>query len=42
MKKIKTKNVRKIKGELSMVRGYQLVGKMIEIAIPFAPARGKR
>jgi len=42
MKKIKTRNARKIWGEPFMVRGYQLVGKMIEIAIPFAPARGKR
>jgi hypothetical protein len=42
MRKIKTKNARKIRCEPSMVRDYQLVGKIIEIAIPFAPARGKR
>jgi hypothetical protein len=42
MRKIKTKNARKIRGKPFMVRGYQLVGKIIETAIPFAPARGKR
>jgi len=42
MKKMKTKNARKIRCKLSIVRDYQLVGKIIEIAIPFAPAQGKR
>jgi hypothetical protein len=42
MREIRTKNARKIRCEPFMVRDYQLVGKIIEIAIPFAPARGKR